>query len=151
MDQVRPISIYVVDDDPGHARLIEKKLRRIGVGNTVEIFRSGAEILERVKSDKEHRQPILVLLDLNMPGISGQRVLKILKNDEHTKHIPVFVLTTSDDQADAHECYSLGCDAFLTKPMKFEEFAENLRLMGLTFQIVTPAAEIESRAVGFHD
>ena len=149
--QGKPITIYVVDDDPGHARLVEKKLLRIGVGNAIEIFPGGAEILKRVKSDGDLDHPILVLLDLNMPGISGQRVLKMLKNDEHTRHIPVFVLTSSDDLADSQECYSLGCDAFLTKPMKFEAFAENLRHMGLTFQILTPPNGIESRAVGSHD
>lgn len=134
--QVRPIEIYIVDDDPGHTRLIEKNLRRSGIGNTIVVFSNGAEVLERIHAQDEPNQPVLILLDLNMPGVSGQSVLKALKLDEFTKHIPIIVLTTTDSPAEVKECYALGCNLFLTKPMQYDKFAQNIRQLGLVFQIV---------------
>jgi len=134
--QVGPVNIYVVDDDPGHARLIEKNFRRSGIANVIEVFSNGVDVLERVHSNQESSQPILILLDLNMPGMSGQRVMKALKDDERTKQIPIIVLTTTDSPAEIKECYRLGCDLFMTKPMQYEEFAGNIRQLGLGFQII---------------
>lgn len=139
--QAKRTEIYVVDDDPGHSRLIVKKLRRSGIGNSVVVFSGGAEVLERIHSQDESKQPILMLLDLNMPGISGQGVLKNLKLDERTKHIPIIVLTSTDSPAEVNECYALGCNLFMTKPMQYEEFAQNIRQLGLVFQIVEAPAE----------
>ena len=134
--QAKPTEIYIVDDDPGHARLIEKNLRRSGIGNAIVVFCSGAEVLEQIHGQDESKQPILMMLDLNMPGISGQGVLKTLKRDERTKHIPIIVLTTTDSAAEIEECYALGCNLFMTKPMQYQKFAENIRQLGLVFQIV---------------
>lgn len=139
MSQEKPVNIYVVDDDPGHTRLIEKNLRRSGIGNAIEVFSSGTDILHRMQNEKQQDHPILMLLDLNMPGLSGKRVLKELKLDERTKSVPVIVLTTSDSPAEVEECYALGCNLYMTKPMQYEKFAENVRQLGLVLQIVEPA------------
>lgn len=136
MTQVKPVSIYVVDDDSGHSRLIEKNLRRSGIGNEIEVFSDGRDVLNRMQNERKQDQPILILLDLNMPGLSGKRVLKKLKTDERTKQVPVIVLTTSDSPEEIKECYELGCNLFMTKPMRYEKFAENVRQLGLVFQIV---------------
>lgn len=136
MTQVEPVRIYVVDDDPGHTRLIEKNLRRSGIGHAIEVFSNGTDILTRMQNDEQQDHPKLLLLDLNMPGVSGKRVLKELKLDERTKQVPIIVLTTSDNPAEVKECYELGCNLFMTKPMQYDKFAESIRQLGLVLQIV---------------
>lgn len=125
-----------MDDDPGHVRLIEKNLRRSGISNAIEVFSSGPAVLHRMGSDEDADEPVLVLLDLNMPGMSGRRVLKELKLDPKTKHIPIIILTTTDDADEMKECYALGCNLFLTKPMDYDEFSKNVLELGLVLQIV---------------
>lgn len=128
--------IYVVDDDPGHTHLMIKSLRRSGISNGIDVFHGGAEVLEKMQNDTKESQPLLLLLDLNMPGISGQRVLKELKSQDCTKDVPVMILTTTDDADEVKECYHLGCNFFMTKPMHYEEFTDNVKNLGLRFQIV---------------
>lgn len=138
----KPVTIYVVDDDPGHSRLIEKNLRRSGIGYAIEVFSNGTDVLERMRDKNYPGEPILILLDLNMPGISGQGVLKTLKQEERTKHIPIIMLSTTDSEAEINECYALGCNLFMTKPMDYEDFAANVRQLGGVFQIIeTPPVQ----------
>ena len=131
-----PCCIVLVDDDAGHIRLVQKQLLRCGIGNEVSVFRSGAEALEFFAVRNPTEQSVIVLLDLNMPGMSGQQVLKALRADERTKRMPVIVLTTSSDPEEIRECYSLGCSKFMTKPIRFDELAESLQRLGFMLQIV---------------
>jgi len=71
-----------------------------------------------------------VLLDLNLPGCSGVEVLARLKNNIRTKHIPVIILTTTDDPHEMEQCYALGCNAYLTKPVAYEQFVEVIQKLG---------------------
>jgi CheY-like chemotaxis protein len=128
--------IVIVDDDAGHVRLTEKRLRRCGISNEIGVCHSGPEVLESVQELLRHNRPVIMLLDLNMPGMTGQQVLKLLKSRDDTKDIPVFVLTTSNDPAERQECLTLGCNDFMTKPIQFDQLAENIQRQGFALQII---------------
>jgi CheY-like chemotaxis protein len=140
-----PVQIYVVDDDPGHVRLIQKNLRRSGIFNNIKVFQDGASVIEDLQNKPTAAHPILMLLDLNMPGIDGFQVLNTLKANQATKQIPIIVLTTANEPREIQRCYDLGCNLFMTKPMNYEEFAENIRKLGLLFQIVEPPPDTPSQ------
>ena len=81
--------------------------------------------------------PMLVLLDLNLPVLDGYQVLQRIKADERTKHIPVVVLTTTDDNREVAKCYELGCNIYITKPVEYDQFSEAIRKLGLFLTVVT--------------
>jgi CheY-like chemotaxis protein len=84
----------------------------------------------REASGASHPPPGLVLLDLNLPGCSGVDILTRLKRDTQTKHIPVIILTTTDDPHEIAQCYALGCNAYLTKPVEYRQFVAVLQHLG---------------------
>src|SRR5690606_13007374 len=103
MNNARPVTIVMVEDDEGHARLIEKNIRRAGVANEIVAFANGTDALTFLLGDdgsglvNKGRQ-VLVLLDLNLPDMTGIDILEKVKGNEHTRRSPVVVLTTTDDQ-----------------------------------------------------
>jgi len=130
-----PVTIVLVEDDPGHARLIEKNIRRAGVTNTITHFASGTAALDQLMAH-DSASPALVLLDLNLPDMSGTRILEALKSNAATKHIPVIVLTTTDDKVEIQKCYDLGCNVYITKPVDYEAFATAIRQLGLFLSVM---------------
>jgi CheY-like chemotaxis protein len=135
------VTIVLVEDDPGHARLIEKNLRRAHITNDIVVLHDGQEAVEYFFPAGEEEadgrtMPMLVLLDLNLPGLDGYQVLARLKADERTRRMPVIILTTTDDPRDIERCYSLGCNAYITKPMEYERFTEAIRKLGLFLSVV---------------
>jgi CheY-like chemotaxis protein len=128
--------ILLVEDDPGHARLIEKNLRRSNVTCEIVKLTDGQQTLDYLFSNGKAAESALVLLDLNMPGLSGYQVLQRLKANERTRAIPVVVLTTTDDAAEIKRCYDLGCNAYVTKPVDYEQFSEMIHRLGLFLTIV---------------
>ncbi len=141
MPDPRLVTIAVVEDDPGHALLIEKNLRRANISNQLVILRDGQEatdylFCEGPYEDSCRPTPLLVLLDLRLPILDGFRVLERLKTDERTKHIPVIVLTSTDDDQDVSRCYELGCNVFMQKPISYTQFSEAIRKLGLFMAIV---------------
>jgi CheY-like chemotaxis protein len=81
-------------------------------------------------SDASHHRPCFVLLDLNLAGCRGVDILTRLKRDTQTKHIPVIILTTTDDPHEISQCYALGCNAYLTKPVAYDQFVALLQHLG---------------------
>ncbi len=77
-----------------------------------------------------------MLLDLNLPRLDGYQVLTRLKADERTRHIPIIILTTTDEPQEIERCYALGCNVYVTKPVEYDEFAEAIRKLGLFLSIV---------------
>jgi CheY-like chemotaxis protein len=135
-------TILLVEDDPGHARLIEKNLRRAHVDNEIVLVSDGQRALDYVLSEGEHAgsEPpefLLVLLDLNLPVLDGYQVLQRLKADERTRRIPVIVVTTADDDSGVSKCYELGCNAYITKPVDYTAFSEAIHQLGLFLPIFT--------------
>ena len=142
MTEVREVTIVLVEDDPGHARLIEKNLRRSKISNDIRILRDGQEALGYFfgnggEPGRERGLPLLVLLDLKLPKVDGYEVLERMKADERTRRIPVVVLTTTDDVREVQRCYNLGCNVYITKPVDYERFEKAVRNLGLFFAVVT--------------
>jgi CheY-like chemotaxis protein len=134
-----PFSVVMVEDDPGHAALIRKNLRRVGVLNRITHFSSGTEAIDHFFPETGAVTPqerTVIMLDLNLPDIDGFEILRRLKADEATRMIPVVVLTTTDHPKDIDRCYALGCNVFMTKPVGYEAFSEAIRKLGLMLTIV---------------
>jgi CheY-like chemotaxis protein len=79
---------------------------------------------------------VLLLLDLNLPDMDGIDILRRIKATEHTKRIPVVVLTTTDDQREIQRCYDLGCNVYITKPVDYDSFATSIRQLGLFMSVM---------------
>ena len=136
MSQI-PVEIVMIEDDPGHARLIEKNIRRAGVNNAIVHFESGTAALRHLfEPAVRNNGPLLVLLDLNLPDMSGTDILEKIKADDRLKHAPVVILTTTDDQREIQRCYALGCNVYITKPVEYETFATAIRQLGLFLSIM---------------
>ena len=126
----------MIEDDEGHARLIEKNIRRAGVGNEIIPFVNGTDALNYLLGDDRSgvassgRQQ-LILLDLNLPDMTGIDILQKLKGNKHTKRSPIVVLTTTDDSREIQRCYDLGANVYITKPVNYEGFAHAIRQLGL--------------------
>ncbi|MEW5800992.1 MAG: response regulator [bacterium] len=141
MNEQQAVTILLVEDDAGHARLVEKNLRRGGISNSIVKFDNGQTAVDYLLSQGEYQGahciiPVLILLDLNLPVLDGYQVLKILKGNERTRHIPVVILTTTDSPQEISKCYELGCNVYVTKPVEYEQFSEAIRMLGLFLAIV---------------
>jgi DNA-binding response OmpR family regulator len=135
----KPVTIIMIEDDEGHARLIERNIRRAGVTNDIIHFADGASsraYFEEIEKQPADLNPILILLDLNLPDVSGFDILEYLKNDGHLKLAPVIVLTTTDDHTEIKRCYDLGCNVYITKPVDYDQFATAIRQLGLFFSVI---------------
>ncbi|GAA4721590.1 response regulator [Sphingomonas lutea] len=139
MNDQRPVNIIMIEDDEGHARLIEKNIRRAGISNHLRHFLDGGTALDFLFNHPEgpaKNGPALVLLDLNLPDMSGTDILQRIKSDEALKRTPVVVLTTTDDKVEIQRCYDLGCNVYITKPVNYENFADAIRQLGLFLSVI---------------
>jgi CheY-like chemotaxis protein len=135
------ITIAMIEDDEGHARLTERNLRRVGVNNEIVQLADGASAITFLFGSDgsglvNKGRPLLVLLDLNLPDVSGIDILKRLKENEHLRVSPVVVLTTSDDKSEIRRCYDLGCNVYITKPVDYEKFANAIQQFGLFMDVM---------------
>jgi CheY-like chemotaxis protein len=140
MSENQPVHIVMVEDDEGHARLIEKNIRRAGISNGITHFLDGTSALEylfHAPNGPAKNGPALILLDLNLPDMSGTDILaKIKAEDSPIKRTPVVVLTTTDDMREIQRCYDLGCNVYITKPVNYESFADAIRQLGLFLSVI---------------
>lgn len=139
MSGQKHVTIVMIEDDEGHARLIERNIRRAGINNGIRHFTDGATALlylEDEPSGPALNGPALVLLDLNLPDMSGIDILARLKSNPRLKRTPVMVLTTTDDKAEIQRCYDLGCNVYITKPVNYEGFADAIRQLGLFLSVI---------------
>jgi CheY-like chemotaxis protein len=137
----QPVTIAMIEDDEGHARLIEKNLRRAGVHNTIVPLADGASAITFLFGSDgsglvNKSRALLILLDLNLPDMSGIDILKRLKENEHLRVLPVVVLTTTDDRSEIQHCYDLGCNVYITKPVDYEKFANAVQQFGLFMYVM---------------
>ena len=135
------VIVLIVEDDDGHARLIEKNLRRASIENEMLRFTDGQQILDFLFRRGEGRKreqyaSYLLLLDIRIPKMDGIEVLRQVKQDEELRKVPVIMLTTTDDPREVEVCHNLGCSNYIVKPVDFNKFAEVLSRLGLFLKIV---------------
>ncbi len=140
--------VLMVEDDEGHASLVQRNLKRSGIANDIIHLRDGQEALDYLFREGSYTQrslegPVLLLLDINMPRVDGLEVLRRVKGDERTSKIPVIMLTTTDDPREVKRCYELGCSIYVTKPVAYDDFVEAVKRLGLFLAIVEAPREDE--------
>src|SRR3569833_1830532 len=132
-----PVTIVMIEDDPGHAKLIVLFFRRAFFFNEIVHFTDGGSALDHLMSEAVRANgPLLVLLDLYLSDMQGTDILAKIKSTEHLKRAPVIVLTTTDDKVEIQRCYDLGCNVYITKPVNYENFADALRQLGLFLSVI---------------
>ena len=142
MTNGKPVSIIMIEDDEGHARLIEKNIRRAGVSNEIIPFANGTDALNYLfgadgSGTVSAGRQLLILLDLNLPDMSGTDILARIKGgDAAVRRTPVVVLTTTDDSREIQRCYDLGANVYITKPVNYENFAQAIRQLGLFLSVI---------------
>ncbi|MGD0731589.1 MAG: response regulator [Terracidiphilus sp.] len=119
------INVLLVEDSPGYVRLTQETFRNSNLPVTLHVATDGVEAMAYLKDEKRDGQsprPDFILLDLNLPRMSGREVLAAVKGDDSLKTIPTIILTTSDAEADILRSYELQANCYLTKPVRFEDF-----------------------------
>jgi two-component system response regulator len=134
-------TILLVEDNPDDEALTLRAFTRAGIGNKVDVVRDGAEALDYLFYEGAHasrakEDPVLVLLDLNLPKIDGISVLRRLRADPRTKLIRVVILTSSREDRDLVAGYSEGAASYIVKPVDFERFVHAARQVGLYWLVV---------------
>jgi CheY-like chemotaxis protein len=122
---VRPVQILLVEDNPGDVRLTIEALKEAKVLNKLTVVKDGIEALSLLRRQGPHARaarPDLILLDLNLPKKDGREVLAEIKADDKLKHIPVVILTTSQDEQDVLKSYNLYANCYITKPVDLDQF-----------------------------
>lgn len=131
------IEILLVEDNPDDMEMTLRALRKAHLANHIQVARDGVEALEFIFGTGSHAGrnvetgPKVILLDLKLPKVDGLEVLRQVKNNPRTRMIPVVVLTSSKEQPDVSECYSLGVNSYIVKPVNFEGFAKAVAELGM--------------------
>lgn len=132
MNLGRPVEILLVEDSPSDALLTREALRQGKVNNSLHHVEDGVEALAYLRQEGKYAdasRPDVILLDLNMPRMGGQEVLKEIRADEALNCLPVIVLTTSDDERDVLAAYSVNANCYITKPVDMQQFVEAMRAL----------------------
>ncbi len=148
MPELRPI--LLVDDDPNDVELALTALAEYSLANPVIVLRDGAAALDYLYQrgpsvSPEYQPPIVILLDLKMPKLNGLDVLRRLKSDAALRAIPVVMLTSSREERDVVESYQLGVNAYVVKPVSFQEFVNAIKGLGVFWAVINeppPAARL---------
>jgi CheY-like chemotaxis protein len=131
------VHLLIVEDDDNHAELIQCHLAEVGIKNNIIRFNNGEEAWDFLNNKQTaSNKCYLILLDIRMPKMSGVELLTKIKEDDSLKKIPIIMLTTTDDDREIDECYRLGCNCYITKPLDFKKFTETLTRLGLFLQII---------------
>jgi two-component system response regulator len=134
MKTAEEIDILLVEDNPNDAELTLRALRKTDIGARLAIARDGAEALEYMLGGRP--MPRVVFLDLKLPKIDGMEVLRRIRADERTHSIPVVVLTSSQEERDITECYRLGVNSYVVKPVEFDKFYKAVGELGLYWLVL---------------
>ena len=133
--------ILLVEDDPKDIELILSALGEHNLANEIMVLRDGVEALDYLYRReafalRPEGNPVVILLDLKMPRLDGVQVLRQLKADEPMRSIPVVILTSSRESRDLAECYRLGGNAYVVKPVRFAEFVEAIKGIGIFWALI---------------
>jgi CheY-like chemotaxis protein len=127
--RTRPIQLLIIEDNPGDVRLLEEAFEELHANIRIRVAKDGAEGIDAIAgaNHEKERSPDLILLDLNLPKISGHDVLVKIKSDPRTRHIPVIVLTSSRAESDVRRAYQSHANAYLRKPSTLEGLLNTAR------------------------
>ena len=120
----KPLSILLVEDDTIEIMKFNRTVASLNINCNIKEAKNGEEALEALKL--KDQLPDIILLDLNMPKVSGLEFLKIIKKDRILKYIPTIILTTSNSRTDMLECYKVGIAGYMTKPLKYEDYVSKI-------------------------
>lgn len=129
--------ILLVEDNPDDEALAIRALKRHHIGNEIVVVHDGVEALDYLFGTGIYAErdtsvkPTVILLDLKLPRIDGLEVLRRIRANEATKLLPVVILTTSSEEQDVLNSYSLGCNSYIRKPVDFLQFSEAIRQLGM--------------------
>ncbi|MGA9697172.1 MAG: response regulator [Dehalococcoidales bacterium] len=145
--------IFLVEDNPDDVVLTERALKKSHILNKLVVARDGAEALEYIFGTGNYsgrdmsKMPEVILLDLKLPKIDGLEVLKKIRADKRTKLLPVVILTSSKEENDLINGYSLGANSYIRKPVNFNQFAEAIRQLGLYWLVLNEAPPQDTRKI----
>ena len=143
---MNPGKILLVEDNPDDVALTMRALKSHNITNDVVVAQDGAQALDYLfgakGSPRAGELPAVVLLDLNLPKVNGLEVLRRIRADEATRLLPVVILTSSDEERDVIEGYSLGANSYVRKPVDFVEFTEAARELGLYLLLMNRGAPV---------
>jgi CheY-like chemotaxis protein len=137
MTDFNEVEILLVEDNPRDVEMTMRALKKHNISNNIYVVKDGAEALDFVFGTGAYagrnmlHKPKVILLDLKLPKVDGIEVLRRIKSDERTKVIPVAVLTSSREDRDLEECYKLGANSYIVKPVEFESFVKAVSELGL--------------------
>lgn len=136
------VEILLIEDNPSDVELALHSFRRHNLANRVQVIGNGAEALDFLfargawSERNPEDAPKVILLDLKLPLVDGIEVLRQIKADERTRETPVVALTSSREDRDVQECYDLGVNSYIVKPVDFEQFTEAIRQIGLYWLVL---------------
>jgi two-component system response regulator len=142
MENFNAIEILIVEDNPRDADLTLRALKKNNLANNILVAHDGAEALEfffckgKYKTRNFNNPPKVVLLDLKLPKVSGLEVLKAIKGDKRTAHIPIVIVTSSKEEPDMQEAYKLGANSYVVKPVDFDQFMNAMSSLGLYWLLI---------------
>jgi len=146
MEDYNTVEILIVEDNPYDAELTLRALKKNNLANNVYTAEDGAEALDfffcknKFVTRNFTNPPKVVLLDLKLPKISGLEVLRAVKKDKRTSHIPIVVVTSSNQEPDMETAYELGANSYVIKPVDFEQFINAMSSLGLYWLLVNQPA-----------
>lgn len=148
MEKRKESTLMVVEDNEAHAELTIGALESQNIANKIITARDGQEALDYLRGegkwagDESRPMPDLILLDLKMPNMNGKDVLREIKNDEALNSIPVIMLTSSGLESDIEECYALGANSYVMKPVSFSKFMETVKSIPVYWLMVNKLPEV---------
>ncbi len=135
-------TLLLVEDNPDDEMLTIRALKKHNLANEIVVARDGQEALDYLFREGEYagtplaEYPQVILLDLKLPKVDGLQVLERIRADARTRHIPVVVLTSSNEERDLVRSYDLGANSYVRKPVDFEQFVEAARQLGLYWLVL---------------
>jgi CheY-like chemotaxis protein len=141
-NSIHDVDVLLVEDNPDDAGLVIRELKKINLGNSLYHLSDGAEALDFIfgrgefSERKVEDKPKVILLDLKMPKVDGLEVLRTIRDDDRTKLIPVVVMTSSREEQDIIRSYSLGVNAYVVKPVGFDNFSKAVAELGMFWRLV---------------
>lgn len=142
INTMHDVDVLLVEDNPDDAELVVRALKKHNLSNNLIHLSDGAEALDfifgkgKFSERKVYDKPKVILLDLKMPKVDGLEVLKTIRKNEDTKFIPVVIMTSSNEQKDIIESYNLGVNAYVVKPVGFDNFSKAVADLGLFWILV---------------